>query len=60
LTGWLKTNSANEVFAPAEQDARANTFVSGCAVPIWEVDDNDNSIFPAAAFTHVNAMDLRV
>jgi len=53
-------NSANEVFAPAEQLARASTLESGCAVPIWLVEDKLNSIFPAAALTHVNTKDLNV
>jgi hypothetical protein len=49
------------IWTPAEPplvntpiDTRAMTFVSGCAVPIWDVELYESSYFPAAAGVHVN------
>ena len=46
----------DELPAAAEPKlARAITFESGAAVPIWEVALIESSIFPAAAFSAVKA-----
>jgi hypothetical protein len=57
-TGTLIGKFMQTLEFPAAADpklARAITFESGAAVPICEVDDIDNSIFPAAALSAVSA-----
>jgi hypothetical protein len=53
LTGMLigiTIPVATKLVADATIETLAMTLLSGCAVPICDVPDNDNSIFPAAAF----------
>ena len=58
LIGIVMPEAPPEVVTP--MFTRASTFESGCAVPICEVLEYDNSNFPAAAGVQVNVTLLRV